>query len=224
MNKNKMNKNKTIWMCWFQGEDHPGMPELNRNCIKRWRELNPDWKVNLITDKNIHDYAPEYIDIVEKYEHKYPRSYTNKSELLRVLLLDKFGGTWVDASVYPMVPFNSFYNEVMNDTGFFTYRFFPRSKSKDIGNRETVSWFVSVDRVNHPVMVKLRDGVVNRYLSNHPYKYFTFHDVLSDLYDRDEEVKHVINNMTQIDQKIPHSAAKSWSNRLPSYLYKRPAL
>ena len=217
-------KNKNIWICWFQGLSDPNIPSLNKTCINNWIDLNKDFKVNLVTDKNIHEYAPEYIDIVEKYEYKYPRNYTNKSELLRVLLLDKFGGTWVDSSVYPMAPFNSFYNEVMNDTGFFTYRFFPRSKCKNMGNRETVSWFVSVDRVNHPLMIKLRDGIVNRYLSNRPYKYFTFHDVLSDLYDRDKEVKHVIDNMIQIDEKIPHSALKSWGNRLPSYLYKRPAL
>ena len=91
-----------------------------------------------------------------------------------------------------------------------------------MGNRETVSWFISVDRVNHPLIVKLRDGVINRYLSNCPHKHFTFHDVLSELYDRDKEVKHVIDNLKQIDEKIPHSARKSWKSRLPSYLYKRP--
>ena len=57
--------NKTIWMCWFQGEDDKFMPELNKKCIQCWKELNPSWQVNVLSNKNIADYVPEYFDIVE---------------------------------------------------------------------------------------------------------------------------------------------------------------
>ena len=90
-----MNKNKTIWMCWFQGEDHPSMPELNRNCIKRWRELNPDWKVNILSNKTIVDYVPEYFEIIKNSPN---RRFQACSDLLRILLLSKYGGVWADVS------------------------------------------------------------------------------------------------------------------------------
>ena len=50
--------NKTIWMCWFLGEDHPSMPTLNRECIKRWKQLNTDWQINVLSDETIKDYVP----------------------------------------------------------------------------------------------------------------------------------------------------------------------
>jgi len=56
--------NKTIWMCWFQGEDDPEMPKLNRKCINRWIKFNPDYDVNILSDSNIMDYVPEFYDII----------------------------------------------------------------------------------------------------------------------------------------------------------------
>ena len=49
-------------------------------------------------------------------------------------------------------------------------------------------------------------------------------ETLCELYDTDEKVNFILNNMVQIDQKVPHSAIKSWRNKKPSYMYKRPKL
>lgn len=210
--------NKTIWMCWFQGEDHSGMPELNRNCIKRWKELNTDWKVNVVSAATIPNYVPEYFDIVKNSPR---RSFPAKSDLLRILLLSKFGGIWVDASVYPMLPLKDFTPDILNDVGFFTYRFIPRSLSEK-GNRETVSWFLCVDRANHPLINLWKESFVEKFKNFRKWKYYTFHETLAELYDSDPEVKLTIDNMVQIDQSIPHSAWMNWNNRKDSYVYKRP--
>ena len=213
--------NKKIWICWFQGEDHPRMPELNRNCIKRWRELNPDWKVNILSKKTIADYVPEYFEIIKNSPNRRPGAC---SDLVRILLLSKYGGVWADASVYPMIPLSDFYDKIVNDTGFFTYRFSPRRVSREVGDRETVSWFICADKPSHSLINAWKESFVEKFKKLETWKYFTFHKTLSELYDSNSEVKFTIDNMIQIDQKIPHSAAISWSNRLPSYLYKRPAL
>lgn len=217
---------RKIWMCWFQGEDDPDMPSLNRECIKRWREFNQDkWEVNVLTEENIHEHIPEYYRIVNSYHNPFIRTYTNKSDLLRALLLDKYGGVWVDASVYPMMPLDEFYDKLVNDTGFFTYRFLPRRKiNKKWGNRETVSWFFCADRPEHYLISRLKYGLVNRYLINGNYKYFSVSDVICDLYDSDEKSRDIIDNMVQLSEQIPHSALESWDDRAESYLYKRPAL
>lgn len=216
---------RKIWMCWFQGEDDPDMPELNRECIKKWKEFNQNsWEVNVLTNDNIYDYIPEYYHIVNSYHHAFERTYTNKSDLLRVLLMAKYGGVWVDASVYPMMPLDDFYDKIVNETGLFIYRFIPRRVNKKWGNRETVSWFFCVDKPNHYLMSRLKDGLVDRFLKNGHYKYFSISDVFCELHDTDEKCNDIINNMVQICEDIPHSALKSWHLRKPSYLYKRPAL
>jgi hypothetical protein len=216
--------NKTIWMCWFQGEKHKSLCRLNRKCINRWKGLNPTWQVNVLSNDTIADYVPEYFDIIERSPK---RTLAAKSDLLRILLLQKFGGVWVDASVYPALPIEDFISDILNDVGFFTYRFFPRSLKRNSG-RETVSWFMCVDRQNHYLIEKWKVMFVNKFKNLKRWKTFAFHEALSSLYDSDEKIKQIIDNMVQIDQRIPHSARPKVLKKFPehplkSYVYKRPA-
>ena len=213
--------NKVLWMAWFQGENDPSIPILNKHCIQEWRRLNPDWDINVLTNNNISEYVPEFFEIIENSPD---RSWAAKSDLLRILSLSKYGGVWVDASVYPVMPLNEFYDEIVNHTKFFTYRFIPRSLSEN-GNRETVSWFLCVDRVNHPLINLWKKAFVDKFQNLKTWKYFAFHETLCELYDNDNQVKFIIDNMVQIDEKIPHSALQSWKHRRrESYMYKRPLL
>jgi len=209
-------------MCWFQGEDDKKMPKLNRECIKRWRELNSDCNVNILSDETILEYVPEFFNIVKNSPE---RTYQARSDLLRLLLLSKYGGTWVDATVYPTQPLSEFYDKIVNRTGFFSYRFMPRSISKEgKGDREIVSWFLCSDKSNHYIIEKWKTKFISKFKNSKHWKYFTIHQVLADLYDEEEQVKHTIDNMVQIDEKIPHSASKTNRKRkwLNSYIYKRP--
>ena len=206
-------------MCWFQGEDHPRMSELNRNCIKRWRELNPDWKVNILSNETIVDYVPEYFEIIKNSPKRLPQAC---SDLVRVLLLSKYGGVWADASVYPMIPLSDFYDKIVNNTGFFTYRFSPRSMDRVNGNRETVSWFICADKPNQYIIERWKCNFIDEFKSKSIWPYFTFHQTLAELYDNDMKVKSIIDSMIQISEQIPHSALKSWDDKKQSYMYKRP--
>jgi hypothetical protein len=211
---------KKIWMCWFQGEKDPAIPELNQQCITKWRQLNPTLDVNVLDIECIQDYVPDFFDIVAQSPK---RSWQAKSDLLRVLLLSKYGGTWVDASVFPMQGLSSFYDKIVNETGFFAYRFFPRKLSPNGGYAETASWFMCADYANHPLIDKLKAAFIKRFKFDKQWQYLTFHDTLCNLYDADPEINFIINNMIQIDMKIPCSALhKGWDARVESFLYKRP--
>lgn len=212
--------NKTLWTVWLQGEGDPSIPNLNKLCIEQWKTLNPDWSVRVMTHENISEYVPEYFDVINK---GIDRPHVHKSEVLRILLLSKFGGVWADSSVLPVVPLSSFYDKIVNDTGFFAYRFFPRKLSPKGGYAETVSWFMCADYPKHPLIEKLKPAYFKRYHYDTDWQYLTFHDTLSNLYDTDPEINYIINNMVQIDAKIPHSALHyGWSKRVESFLYKRP--
>ena len=223
--------NKTIWMCWFQGEDDKSMPKLNRECISRWKELNPTWQVNVLSSETIGDYVPEYFEIVKK--SKFDRNFAEKGDLLRLLLLNKYGGTWVDASLYPMLPLDDFISDILNDVGFFTYRFMNR-----LDRRETVSWFLVANSPNQYLIKTWLDAFVGEFINSpvdwntgkvgdeviDPDMYFEVHASLTRLYDTDVKIKYVIDNMVQISESIPHSAQGSWKNRQDSFMYKRPKL
>lgn len=217
--------NDIIWMCWFQGEDNNSIPELNQLCFKKWKELNSEYRVKILTNDTISDFVPEYFEIIKNSPN---RSFASKSDLLRILLLSKFGGTWVDGSVYPMKPLSEFRNKILNDTGFFAYRKYSR---KDC---VTSSWFLVVDKKEHYLVERWKSEFIKKFMadgewSSQPKKnirngYFTFHNTLAELYNSDQKISDVIDNMVQIDTKIPHSACRKawWKFTKPSFVYKRP--
>jgi len=218
-----MKTNKTIWMCWFQGENHRSLNNHNRACIKKWRDLNPDWDIKVLSSKTIPEYVPEYSDILNNSPR---RKMPAMSDLVRILLLSKYGGVWADASVYPMLPLSEFYDKVVNETGFFAYRFVPRME-KRTGIKETVSWFLCADHADHYLIKRWKEEFVKKFQSLKRWPYFTFHSTLSYLYDTDPKIKEIIDSMVHIHEGIPHSALAKrggWENREESYLYKRPCL
>jgi len=210
---------KNIWMCWFQGEDSNTIPHLNKKCIGRWKQLNPEHIVHVLNIDTIKDYVPEFFEIIENSPY---RTSAAKSDLLRILLLSKYGGVWADASVYPALPLDDFYHKIVNHTQFFTYRFIPRSSYDHRRRCETVSWFLCADKPKLFLIEKWKEAFVSRFQNSKDWPYFTFHETLTDLYDSDSNIKQILNDMIQIDEKIPHSACNGWNNRKPSYVYKRP--
>lgn len=212
---------KNIWMCWFQGLNHPKIPTLNKLCMNKWIELNKNsWDINILSLDNIKEYVPEFFDITANRK----MSFTKQSDLLRILLLEKYGGVWVDASVYPMLPLSDFVNSLINDTNFFGYRFFPRSICKKNGNREISSWFLIANEQQHYLIKKWKNSFVNKIFQKKYAKYYCFHETLTEIMDTDTKIKDIINNMVQINQKIPHSAMGNWNKKLDSFVYKRPKL
>lgn len=201
-------------MCWFQGSNHWLMGNFMRLCIYRWKTLNPDWKVIVLCDETISNYVPEYFRIINNSPD---RRIQHKSDLLRLLLLSKYGGVWADGSLFPMKPLSSFYNKIVNKTGFFSYRFLPRHR-----RRETVVWFLCSKFPNNYLIKKWKNKFVKKFKEKAKFGYYEMAFTLSELYDTDKKVKSIIDNMVQISEKLPHSAMKSWKKRKKTYMYKRP--
>ncbi len=105
-----------IWVCWWQGENQ--MPELVQVCYKSLHDMMPNiCDITLITEKNI----DQYIEIpprIMKLFNEGKITLTHLSDAIRVLLINKYGGFWVDATYYFARPLQK--NEV--DMPFFTRR------------------------------------------------------------------------------------------------------
>ena len=93
--------NKRIWTCWWQGEDDA--PDLVRSCIDSVRRNACGREVVVITDDNL----SEYVDVPEWLIDKVERGVvtrTNFSDFLRLYLLSRYGGIWLDATFYCCAP------------------------------------------------------------------------------------------------------------------------
>lgn len=86
---------KTVWLFWWQGEE--SMPFLVKKCYESTKRYLKDWEIVLITEKNYNLYA-EFPTYISDKLHK-DITLTHFSDLLRLELLIKHGGLWLDATV-----------------------------------------------------------------------------------------------------------------------------
>lgn len=90
------NASNKVWFCWFQGLENA--PDLVKKCYKSLENNLTDRQIILITSDNMCEYVdfPEYI--LEKWR-KGQITHTHMTDLLRLELLIKYGGMWIDATV-----------------------------------------------------------------------------------------------------------------------------
>lgn len=87
---------KIIWQYWAQGFDGE-LPQVVRCCLDSVDRFKGDYEVVRLSDETI----PQYVDIPEyiwaKRGHGF--SITAFSNILRLALLDTYGGVWLDTTV-----------------------------------------------------------------------------------------------------------------------------
>ena len=87
-----------VWCCWWQGEEN--MPELVSMCNNRLKHVLPDYsELHMITENNYSDYIDLPLHVFEKF-HAGNITITTLSDIIRFSLLSKYGGCWIDATVF----------------------------------------------------------------------------------------------------------------------------
>ena len=89
---------KQIWCYWGKN-----IPSILLKNINRWKYLNPKWKITLVTDSNL----TKFIDINELPNNFFVSEiecFQFKSDLIRCILLYKYGGVWLDANIITLKP------------------------------------------------------------------------------------------------------------------------
>lgn len=85
---------KKIWTFWDSDE----IPPFVQKCINTWRVNNPDYEVNVLNNDNLTQYLDqEEVTQIKNWKHNtFPQ---RMSDLVRLALLAKYGGVWMDASI-----------------------------------------------------------------------------------------------------------------------------
>ena len=98
--ENSKNKNsKIIWTLWLQGDSDNVQPEVIRMCLKNMKKNCGSHPLKILTKDNYLDYAdiPGYI--IDKVKSG-QISCAHFSDLIRMCLLLKHGGMWLDATIF----------------------------------------------------------------------------------------------------------------------------
>lgn len=88
---------RIIWQYWHQGRENA--PLLIQKCFESVEKFESDKKINVLSFATIKDYVElpqKYYDLLNS--GKIPIAIF--SDILRLYLLEKFGGCWIDTTIY----------------------------------------------------------------------------------------------------------------------------
>ncbi len=159
---------KKVWFCWLQGLEQA--PDIVKQCYQSLCDNINDREIILINECNINQYIV-FPDYIQKKIEKGIISRTHMSDLLRLELLLKYGGTWVDATVFC----SSKPEGYMLDSDLFMFQ---NLKPGLDGHCTCISnWFISASPNN--VLLKLTQSLLYEYWRRNDrlVDYYIFHDM-----------------------------------------------
>lgn len=99
--RNRYDGNDTIWVCWLQGMQHA--PEIVKQLIANIEKQNLNHTINVVTYENYTKYCtlpPKFLSAYNK-NNLPPQAF---ADMLRITLLSKLGGVWVDGTMLLVHP------------------------------------------------------------------------------------------------------------------------
>lgn len=192
-NPTERTKNKIIWICWWQGIEKA--PSIVKRCNESVYKHFSDWDIRIITKANYSEYITIPEDIVDKWERGII-SNTHMSDILRLELLIKFGGLWLDATIYctnSQIP-----TSILNSTIFVYQTLRPGCDGKAV---PLSNWLIYASKDNRALKLT-RDLLYHQWrTSKRLPTYFMFHylmmmafEIFNDEYER----------MPKFCNSIPH--------------------
>lgn len=163
-----------IWICWFQGIENA--PALVKRCYRSVVNNNPDSEVIFLTADNIDKYVrfPEYI--TAKWAQGVITN-THMTDLLRLELLIRYGGMWLDATVLCTGPAPDYF---FNSDLFFFQTLKP---GRDGHSNYISSWLIEA-KTNNKILMATRELCYEYWRENNSmWDYFLLHDFMSIVLD-----------------------------------------
>lgn len=181
-----------IWICWFQGMENA--PAIVRKCYQSVLNYYQDKEVKVITEENINDYVcfPDYI--MNKWK-KGIITHTHMTDLLRLELLIKYGGLWLDATVLctGRAPSYIFESDLF---------FFQNLKPGRDGDCQYISSWLIGAKTNNRILMAVRELCYEYWKDNNSmWDYFLLHDFMSIVLEKyEDDWKKVVPR----DNATPH--------------------
>jgi hypothetical protein len=131
-----------IWVCWLQGIAHA--PHIVQQCVHAITTHHPGNEVVLLDSTNI----PQYVDIpdyITKKWHAGIISNTHYSDIVRIFLLARYGGVWIDATTFLLnkIP------EYIKNAELFAF------KCEPVAGVVASSWFIAA-RPGNSIISKVK--------------------------------------------------------------------
>jgi hypothetical protein len=185
--------NKTVYIYW--DTELKNAPYVVKKCALSWKLHNPTWNIIELDDNNL----KEHIDIEKeipniKKKTMKPAFY---SDIVRMFLLEKYGGCWCDATIFCTKPLDDWLISHVSSSGFFAFE-------KPGPDRLLSNWFLYSNKNNY-IVKKWKEIMVTYWNNNDEmYTYFGCHYLFGFLYYTDSVFKNNWDDCLKISSDIPH--------------------
>lgn len=215
-------ENAPIWVCWWTGEE--SAPSLVKQCVKSIRKNAGTHPVHFISKNNYRKYVDIPDFILRKLESG-QMCVAHFSDYLRFSLLQKYGGLWLDATMFVSQPLPKSYFE----RPLFTCK----SDIKNSGYISQYRWtvFCFCGWKNNAFFTYVQKSLEAYWKNNETAIDYLFLDYVIDIaYDSVPYIKNALdavpfNNLHRDDLQAAMNAAVPWKDfdqvvRPDTVLYK----
>ncbi len=224
--KKKIEGRKVIWQYWGTGWNEDALPDIVRLCRKSVERYKGEYEVILLDDDNLEEYIsfPEFI-----YEKKKNGkiNLTFFSDILRLALLNVYGGVWLDATILLTAPLLEEYS----DMGYFVFQRDSHVKDRKYWeklNNDYFSWDKrhSVNMLNSIIFSQKGDKVIETLLNllllfwerrdriPHYFLFQIMYEVLM--------VKYMAADRCRVeDDTLPHILFSMWNDNFDEAEYNK---
>lgn len=183
---------KQVWICWLQGIENA--PQIVKDCYESVCYWMKDWKIIVITADNMNEYVqfPDYI--IDKWKRGII-SNTHLSDLLRLELLIRHGGLWIDSTTY----MTGYLPDYIVDSNLFVYR----NGWMDMEMINMGSWLMFSKYTNNRILLETQQ-LLYRYWKKYNYikNYFLLHiffrmvtDINPKLWEQVPVINHIDSHL-----------------------------
>lgn len=185
LTQDKIHYDCNIWMMWWQGEKD--MPELVRCCYRSVLKNKGTHNVILLDKDSYKEFVTLPEIIIEKYENgQIPLAQL--VDMIRVELLYKYGGIWMDSTIY----LDAFWNKEIYEHSFYSIK---HGKSLYLSDGDWSTFFLACGKNNYLVN-EIRKMFFNYWSNeNYPIDYFIFDCIIKILRQNDPIVNEMINEI-----------------------------
>lgn len=185
---------KRIWMLWLQGWEQA--PEIVWACRRTWENNNPGWTVHALSGADLPHYPPlQTLGPLLTGKRLEPEAL---SDVIRIALLERFGGVWIDSTVYCLRPLDAWLPQKLS-TGFFAF-------TKPVPERPPSSWFLAATLGHHIVREWYRRVLAYWQVRSYRHHYFWFHYLFLECCASDALFREIWSRTPQVlaDADGPH--------------------
>jgi len=209
-------------LVWIYVEDQSTLTEYQQTCIASWKRM-PRVSVTILDEKQAAAKVPKWARLIAANR----RTAHKRADLLKLFLLERYGGVWVDPAVMPIVPLHKWLDDNIKPTGYF----FLQQQSQRASRNPVEKYFAASEKSEHPLFRKWLQLATDRWnITDELTKHYHEFDTLLESIARDhqwsamplmhpstepyaQDIRPEKNVLVHNAKAVPISAWEDWSRQ-----------